>query len=207
MFWVLDGDTLWRNSANPERKSCGDCHGDAKSSMKGVSARYPVAHGQTGAVTTLEAQVNICCTARQNAPVLASESKELLALTAFLARQSKGESITVGNSATTQAAIARGRMIWERRQGQLNLSCANCHDDNWNGKLAGAPIPQGHSTGYPIYRLEWQTLGSLQRRSRNRMTGMRAEPYAAGSPEFADLELFLMWRARDLPADTPGVRP
>ena len=49
-----------------------------------------------------------------------------------------------------------------QREGQLNLSCANCHDDNWDKRLAGSPIPQAHPTGYPIYRLEWQTLGSLQ---------------------------------------------
>jgi sulfur-oxidizing protein SoxA len=30
--------------------------------------------------------------------------------------------------------------------------------------LAGNVIPQAHPTGYPIYRLEWQKMGSLQRR-------------------------------------------
>ena len=37
-----------------------------------------------------------------------------------------------------------------------------------------AVIPQAHPTGYPIYRLEWQGLGSLQRRLRNCLVGMRA---------------------------------
>jgi sulfur-oxidizing protein SoxA len=68
-------------------------------------------------------------------------------------------------------------------------------------------IPEGHPTGYPIYRLEWQTVGSLQRRLRNCMTGVRAEPYALGSKELTQLELFLMWRARGMPLETPGVRP
>mgnify|MGYP003492991587 CR=1 FL=1 len=62
----------------------------------------------------------------------------------------------------TRPFIEAGRKSYELRQGQLNLSCANCHDDNWGQKLAGAPIPQAHPTGYPQYRLEWQTLGSLQ---------------------------------------------
>ena len=48
---------------------------------------------------------------------------------------------------------------------------------NWGRHLGGAPIPQAHPTGYPLYRLEWQGLGSLRRRLRNCMTGMRAEPY------------------------------
>src|SRR5262249_24109170 len=85
-------------------------------------------------------------------------------------------------------------------------SCAQCHDDNWGEKLAGAAIPQGHPTGYPLYRLEWQTLGSLQRRLRNCLFGMRAISYPFGAPEYVDLQLYLMWRARGLPVEPPAVR-
>jgi L-cysteine S-thiosulfotransferase len=91
--------------------------------------------------------------------------------------------------------------------GQINMSCAQCHDDNWGRKLAGAPVPQGHPNGYPVYRLEWQSLGSLQRRLRNCMSGMRAEPYPYGAPENVDLELYLMWRANGLKMEAPAVRP
>ena len=82
-----------------------------------------------------------------------------------------------------------------------------CHDDNWGRKLAGATIPQAHPTGYPLYRLEWQSLGSLQRRLRNCLIGIRAEAYAYGALEMVDLELFLAWRARGLALETPAVRP
>ena len=64
-----------------------------------------------------------------------------------------------------------------QRQGQLNLACTNCHDDNWDKHLAGSAITQAHPTGYPLYRLEWQSLGSLQRRLRACMTGIRAQAY------------------------------
>jgi sulfur-oxidizing protein SoxA len=94
-----------------------------------------------------------------------------------------------------------------RRQGQLNLSCANCHDDNWDKRLAGSAITQAHPTGYPLYRLEWQSLGSLQRRLRACIFGIRAQPYDFGSPELVEMELYLMSRARDMPIETPAVRP
>jgi sulfur-oxidizing protein SoxA len=68
-------------------------------------------------------------------------------------------------------------------------------------------IPQGHATGYPIYRLEWQSMGSLQRRLRNCMAGVRAEPYSYGSLEFVELELYLMSRSRGMAVETPAVRP
>ena len=74
-------------------------------------------------------------------------------------------------------------------------------------QLAGTVIPQAHPTGYPLYRLEWQALGSLQRRLRNCLVGMRAEPYEYGAPEMVDLELYLMWRARGMTLESPAVRP
>ena len=104
-------------------------------------------------------------------------------------------------------AIAAGRALWQARLGQLNLSCAQCHDDNAGMKLGASTIPEAHPTGYPIYRLEWQDIGSLQRRIRGCLTGVRAEPFAYGAPEYVALEAFLMDRARGMEMETPGVRP
>ena len=100
-----------------------------------------------------------------------------------------------------------GAAIWARRQGQLNLSCAICHDDNAGKKLAGVTIPEAHPTGYPIYRLEWQALGSLKRRLRNCLVGVRAEAYPYEALEYVALEVFLMDRAKGMILESPGVRP
>ena len=131
----------------------------------------------------------------------------LLALTSYVTVQSRGMPITTGEDKRLEPFRARGQEIYEQRQGQLNFSCATCHDDNWGQKLGSSVIPQAHPTGYPLYRLEWQGMGSLQRRLRNCMVGVRAEPYPYGSREYIDLELFLMTRARGMPVETPGVRP
>src|SRR5438445_360773 len=112
-----------------------------------------------------------------------------------------------GESLWTKKAGDAGRATFYRRQGQLNLACNQCHDDNWGRRLAGNVVPQAHPTGYPLYRLEWQSLGSLQRRLRGCLTGIRAEPYEYGAAELVDLELFLMWRARGMPFEAPAVRP
>ena len=116
-------------------------------------------------------------------------------------------SVEVAIDERTRPFLEAGRTMFYRRQGQLNFACAQCHDDNWSGRLAGAPITQAHPTGYPIYRLEWQGVGSVQRRFRNCMIGVRAEPYAYGAPEYVELEMFLMWRARGMKLETPAVRP
>ncbi|MEA2903349.1 MAG: L-cysteine S-thiosulfotransferase [Alphaproteobacteria bacterium] len=207
MLSVLDGETLWNRKAGDAGKSCADCHGDAQASMKGVAARLPAYDAGRGRPVNLEQRINICRADQQKATPLPPEGKELLALAAYLARQSRGMPIEVADDERTKAVIERGQAIFYRRQGQLNFACSQCHDDNWNARLAGAPITQAHPTGYPIYRLEWQSLGSLQRRLRNCIAGMRVEPYAAGAPEYVELELFLMWRARGMQIETPAVRP
>ncbi len=206
-FWVLDGETLWSTKAGAANKSCADCHGDATQTMKGVAARYPTFDAAQKTPIDLEQRINLCRHDKQNATPFAFESHDLLALTAYLARQSRGLPIADFSDPRLKPFLAKGRALFEQRQGQINMSCAQCHDDNWGKKLAGNLVPQGHPTGYPIYRLEWQSLGSLQRRLRNCTIGMRAEPYGFGSPENVALELFLMWRARGMTMDTPGVRP
>jgi L-cysteine S-thiosulfotransferase len=207
MFSVLDGETLWQRKDGSAAKSCADCHGDARTSMKGVAARYPAFDAVRARPVDLAERVNICRAEKQQATPLAFESKELLALAAYIGQQSRGMPIDIADDARTRPFLQAGRDMFTERQGQLNLSCAQCHDDNWGQKLAGAPIPQGHPIGYPLYRLEWQTLGSLQRRLRNCLFGMRAVSYPYGAPEVVNLELYLMWRARGMPIETPAVRP
>ena len=207
MLFVLDGEAIWNTKAGTSGKSCADCHGDAATSMKGVAARYPAFDAALGRPVDLEQRINISRERNQISPPLAYESRELLAITAYIALQSRGEPISQFEDPPLKPFIEKGRAMFHQRLGQLNLSCAQCHDDNWGKSLAGNMIPQAHPTGYPIYRLEWQNLGSLQRRLRNCMTGIRAEPYPFGAPEYVDLELFLMWRARGMTMDAPGVRP
>src|SRR5207302_837223 len=99
-----------------------------------------------------------------------------------------------------------GRAAYYRRRGQMNLACAHCHEASWGKRLLAETITQGHPNAYPAYRLEWQTLGSLERRLRACVSGVRAEMPPYGAPEYLDLELFLAWRAQGLPVETPGVR-
>ena len=204
-LWVLDGAILWEGRAGADGKACADCHGDAAGRMKGVAVRYPRIFEDR--LVNLEQRINLCRTTQQKAPAFAYESRELLALSAYIGRQSRGLPIEAATGQGAKPFLESGRAAYYRRQGQLNLACAQCHDERHGGKLAGTPIPQGQATGYPIYRLEWQGLGSLQRRLRNCMIGVRAEPYAYGSPELVELELYLMWRARGMKLETPAVRP
>ena len=153
---------------------------------------------------TLDQRIAQCREERQRADPLPPESEAALGLSAYVGLQSRGMPLHVR---ADSPFVAAGRRLFETRLGQLNLSCAQCHDERAGMKLGGATIPQGHPNGYQEYRLEWQAMGSLYRRLRDCMTGVRAEPFAPESLQAAELALYLAVRAEGLKVETPAVRP
>ena len=204
MLWVQRGGELWTAAATGG--SCASCHRDAKTSMRGVAARYPAFDKSSGDVVDLEARINACRTQRQRASAWPREADDLLALTVYVAYQSRGMPMAVTIEGPARASFDRGQALFRMRHGQMNLACAQCHDENWGKRLLAENISQGHGNDFPAYRLEWQNLGSLQRRVRACYFGIRAEMPAPGARELTDLELYLAWRAQGLPLEAPGVR-
>ncbi len=207
MLFVQAGETLWKQPAGKANKSCADCHGGVETGMKGVAARYPAIPEGADTPVDLAGRINLCRTRLQQAEPLEPESQDLLALTTYVTYASRGLPITPPADPRLAKFRSEGEAMFKRREGQLNLSCANCHDDNAGKKLAGATIPEAHPTAYPVYRSEWQTMGSLQRRLRNCLIGVRTDPYAYDSPQYVALEVYLMERARGLKIEAPGIRP
>lgn len=207
MLWIGEGETLWSTPAGTKDRSCADCHDDAADSMAGVAARYPAFDDESDAPVDLAGRINLCRERHQDAVPFDRESRPLLALSAFVTDQSKGMPISPPEDPRLTPWRARGAELFATRMGQLNLSCANCHDERAGHHLLAAVIPQGHPTGYPQYRLEWQEMGSLHRRFDNCFFGTRAEPYPAGDPAYIALELYLKQRAAGMPMEVPAVRP
>lgn len=199
-LWVEDGEALWRRG----ERSCQSCHGGIDS-MAGVAARYP-AVAQDGALLNLETRIERCRTQQQGEAPFGYESDALLSLSAAIAQRSRGLPMSVATDGAAAPFVEQGRRFYETRQGQLNLACGQCHDDNAGRRLRGDVVSNGLGTGYPAYRLEWNTLGSLHRRLRACSLGVRATQFPLGSPEYLALELFLAARAAGLPIEAPGLR-
>jgi sulfur-oxidizing protein SoxA len=206
MLWAGEGEQLWARAPAASARSCASCHGEP-SSLRGVAARYPAWDEVLGRPVDLSTRINLCRERHQGQPPWPAEHEELLALETLVGLQSRGLPIAPRPDPRLAPHAARGEALFRQRMGQLDLSCAQCHEEHAGGKLAGSPIPQGQATGYPIYRLEWQGLGSLWRRVRGCMTGVRAEPFAPGSLEFTELEIHLANRAKGMKVETPAVRP
>ena len=174
--------------------------------MSGVALSYPKVAQHNGQLENLEQRINRCRSEQQQQPELEYESRELLALSAFIGHQSRGMPISTDIAPEAQTHFEAGRAYYYQRRGQMNLACHHCHEMNAGRQLRGDLVSQGHGNGYPAYRLEWQALGSLHRRLRFCNLGVRAEPQPYGAPEYVNLELFLRWRAAGLTVETPAVR-
>lgn len=216
MLWVKQGHDLWQSTpgpnsspakANASTRSCASCHVDATSTMRGVATRYPAFDAASQRPVNLAQRINLCRVNQQQSPAWRSESPELLAMESYIAYQSRGLPIAPSSDARLQPFIEQGQQRYVQRMGQLNLSCAQCHDERAGLRLGGNLIPQAHPTAYPVYRLEWQGVGSLQRRLRNCMSGVRSQPSAYGAQELVALELYLAAQTRGMALESPGMRP
>ncbi|MEM7218045.1 MAG: sulfur oxidation c-type cytochrome SoxA [Pseudomonadota bacterium] len=202
-LWLDRGEALWREGGD-QSPSCADCHGEP-AALRGAATRYPQVNA-TGRLVNLTQRIEQCRVERQFAPPLPYESEPLLSLTLLVAHQSAGMAFDVSIAGAARVHFDRARDYYYTRRGQMNLACHHCHELNPGRMLRGDRLSQGQPTGYPTYRLQWQTLGSLHRRLRFCNEGIRAEPFDYGAAEYVALELFLAWRAAELPLTAPAVR-
>ena len=204
-LWLSQGAVQWRRASVVNGKSCFSCHGDV-ANMKGVATRYPAIDSASGHLLNLEDRINHCTTRHQQTPAWAPESDALLGLTLLVTQASKGMPLRVDISGAALPHWQAGAALFNRRQGQLNLSCAQCHDQSFGQRLYTDPLSQGQPNAYPVYRLEWQKTGSLERRLRSCYAGIRAETPPWGATEMRQLTLYLMWRGEGLSVEAPAVR-
>ena len=204
-LWVDKGKTIWNTVEGSGGKSCASCHNAAESSMKGVGATYPKYDAATGRVIDIEERINLE-RERMGASPLKWESEALLAITVYVKTQSRGMPVHVAVDGPARATWEQGKTFYETRRGQLDMACAQCHVQNNDRKLRSETLSQGQINGFPTYRLDWQAVGSAQRRFRGCNEQVRAEPLPYGSPQYVALELYLASRGNGLPVETPSVR-
>ena len=193
------GRELWGQGA----RSCASCHGEPEK-LRGAATRYPA---WDQGLIDLPGRIQRCRVRHQQQAAWLPEAEPLLALTAVVAQQSRGLPLAPPRGQELDAAARRGQQLYMTRIGALNLSCAQCHDERAGLRLGGSLIPQAHVDDYPVYRLEWQSLGSLQRRLRGCLNGVRASVWDWDSAELLALETYLARRSAGMALQPPGVRP
>ncbi|WP_370252750.1 sulfur oxidation c-type cytochrome SoxA [Nioella sp.] len=204
MLYVDEGLDLWQQVDGSEGESCASCHGDAEE-MAGVRTQMPHVN-ENGELWAMEDYINNCRTERMGAESWGWESGPMLAMTTMISYQSRGLPMNVQIDGEAQEFWEQGRDLYYTRFGQLNLSCANCHEDNYGNMLRADHLSQGQLNGFPVYRLKWAGVGSIHRRLRGCINDTRAESFGRGSDELTALELYVSSRGNGLSVESPSVR-
>ncbi|ABG31147.1 sulfur oxidation c-type cytochrome SoxA [Roseobacter denitrificans] len=205
MIFVEQALEVWETAEGTEGKSCAACHNDIDS-MAGVKATYPKWNEAAGEVRTLQMQVNDCRTNRMGAEAWKYDSGDAINMEAALASVSRGMPVNVAIDGPAQSAWELGKELYYTRTGQLELSCSNCHEDNYGMMIRADHLSQGQINGFPVYRLKNTKLNGVHSRFKGCVRDTRAETYSPGSAEFVALELYVASRGNGLSVEGPSVR-
>lgn len=204
MLFAERGLDRWDVADGSAGQSCADCHGDVES-LAGVRAVMPKVN-ENGELWALENYVNNCRTERMGADAWGWNSEPMKDITTLISLQSRGMPVAVKIDGEAAEFWEKGREMYYTRFGQLELSCANCHEDNYGRMIRADHLSQGMSNGFPTYRLKNASIVPLHQRFRGCIRDVRGESFAEGSQEFLELELYVASRGLGLPVEGVSVR-
>jgi sulfur-oxidizing protein SoxA len=159
-----------------------------------------------GKLTTMEDLIN-----GHRAEVMGAEpwkysGNQMQSMVALISLQSRGMPVNVAIDGDAAPFWEQGKEMYYTRYGQLELSCSNCHEDNYGKMIRADHLSQGQINGFPTYRLKDAALVSVHKRFRGCIRDTMAETFAEGSDEFRALELYVASRGNGLSVETPAVR-
>jgi sulfur-oxidizing protein SoxA len=205
MIFVEQAQEAWNTADGTAGKSCASCH-EGPESMAGVRPVYPKWNEEAGEVRTLEMQINDCRENQMGAEKWKYAGGDMVNMTALISSVSRGMPVNVAIDGPAQSTWEQGKELYYTRNGQLELSCANCHEDNYGNMIRADHLSQGQINGFPVYRLKNTKLNSVHSRFKGCIRDTRAETYNPGSPEFVALELYVASRGNGLSVEGPSVR-
>jgi sulfur-oxidizing protein SoxA len=207
MLSVDAGAEVWNTVEGSAGKSCASCHGDAAESMKGVGANYPKWDADAKRPINIELQIDKCRTENMGAEAYKFDAPEQKNLTTYIKHQSMGNIVAVDlTEGEMQTWWDRGKDLYYTQTGQLNFSCASCHEQSMGKMIRADHLSQGQVNGFPVYRLKDAGMVSLHGRFRGCIRDTRAETPKAFSDDLMALEVYVTWRGTGLAVETPSVR-
>ncbi len=206
MLFVDIAQDAWDTVEGTAEKSCASCHGDVEDSMMGVKTEYPKWIESAGEVRSIDMQINNCRTAAMGAEPWKLTGSKMTAMNALVTVQSRGMAVDVAIDGPAEEMWLRGKEMYYARTGQLELSCANCHEDSYDLKIRADHLSQGQINGFPVYRLKNTKLNSVHARFKGCVRDTRAETYKPGGEDFLALELYVASRGNGLSIEGPSIR-
>ncbi len=199
------GETLF-NTPFKNGKTYASCF---KNGGIGIRQNFPFYSTQDKQVKTMEQVINECRSNNGEQP-LKWKKGDIAAISAYMAYTSRGKPMNVKTPTTADEIkwYERGRKHFYAKRGQLNMSCANCHQDNAGNRIRADILSPalGHVTHFPVYRAKWGSMGTLHRRYGGCNKQVRALPFKAQSDEYKALEYFESYMSNGIEVNGPGSR-
>ncbi len=175
-----------------------------------IAGEYPKFDEKKGQVVTLSVAINDCLKANGQKPWKLTKGK-LADLEAYFAHMSKEAGKKVNITIPSKAAAAayeRGKKNYYSQRGYLKLSCATCHVQGAGNRVRREVLSPllGHTTHFPVYRLKWQGLGTLERRIKGCEKNQGENPHKPGSQWMSEMLYFMAYMSNGLPVDGPDIR-
>ncbi len=205
MVFVDRGIDTWNAAIGKNGESCAGCH-QGPESMSGLRAVVPRVDATSGNLMIMEDYINGCVTERMGQEAWGMTSGKMKDMLALISMQSRGDLQNVVIDGLAAPFYEKGKEIYYTRYGQLEMSCANCHEDNYGNFIRADHLSQGQLSGFPVYRLKDAGLVTAQQRFVGCVRDTRAETFKAGSDEFKALELYVSSRGNGLSIEGVGVR-
>ncbi|AOG10222.1 MULTISPECIES: sulfur oxidation c-type cytochrome SoxA [unclassified Agrobacterium] len=205
MVFVDRGLDAWNETMGKNGESCAGCH-EGPESMKGLRTVLPRVDAKSGKLMIMEDYINSCVTKEMGLEAWGVTSDKMKDMMALISVQSRGEVVNVAIDGPAQSFWEHGKEIYYTRYGQLEMSCANCHENNYGRMIRADHLSQGQVNGFPTYRLKDAGILSAQQRFVGCVRDTRAETFKAGSDEFKALELYVASRGNGLSIEGVSVR-
>lgn len=202
--FVEQAEELFETVDGSAGKACVSCH-ESPEVFAGLRAKMPRVNG-AGELETLPELINGCRTERMGAEAWKWSGGQMSGMLALVGLQSRGDIVDVAIDGAAAPFFEKGKELYYTRVGQLDMSCANCHEDNYGNMIRADHLSQGQINGFPTYRLKNTKLNTIHGRFKGCMKNIRATPFKEGGEEFKALELYVASRANGLMVETPSVR-
>ncbi len=176
-FAVDRGKALWKADFADGAKYSNCFTGQAGE----IRPLYPRFDEASGEVITLELAINNCRLSHDQ-PAFTYDSQDLIAITAYLAFESRGKTLDIRVPADDPRALDAyelGKQFYYTKRGQLNFACSDCHGISAGQYVRADRLSAGlgHPTHFPVYRSKVGRMVSLHQRFSGCVRDVRAKPF------------------------------
>ncbi|WP_419769202.1 MAG: sulfur oxidation c-type cytochrome SoxA [Candidatus Marinarcus sp.] len=175
-----------------------------------ISGEYPKFDEKRKAVISITSAINECLVANGE-KAWNTKKGHMASLEAYFASQTteagKKMDIKIPSKEAANAYEA-GKQYYYSQRGYLKLSCASCHIQGAGQRVRNEKLSPllGQVTQFPVHRLKWGSLGTLERRISGCIVDEGQVPPKDNSEEMHNLLYFLAYMSNGMAVDGPDIR-